>query len=122
MRVAGSRLSRGRSPRALASACAVVGRRAYRSSVSRSSSVMANGGIGRPVRIGVLLSTRRTPSAHNLFHLFQTHETGSSARVFGWSRISCSPRACSSMSGADWRRPPGRSCARSLSSIIPASP
>jgi hypothetical protein len=46
MRVAGSRLSRGRSPRALASACAVVGRRAHRSSVSRSSSVMVNGGIG----------------------------------------------------------------------------
>src|SRR4029450_730113 len=37
-----------------ASAWAVVGRRAHCSSVSRSSVVRTTGGVGRPVRIGVL--------------------------------------------------------------------
>src|SRR5213078_2560806 len=38
-----------------ARACAVVGRRAQRSSVSTSSAVSVNGVFGRPRRIGVLL-------------------------------------------------------------------
>src|SRR6266700_4148332 len=51
------------------------GCRAQRSSVSRSSSVSAKGGIGRPMRMRVLLSTGRTLTAHTLFQPFQTHET-----------------------------------------------
>ena len=38
-----------------ASACAVVGRRSHRSSVSISSAVSVNGPLGRPRRIDVLL-------------------------------------------------------------------
>src|SRR5438552_438050 len=64
-----------------ASAWAVVGRRAQRSSVSRSSSVSAKGGIGRPIRMRVLLSTGRTLTAHTLFQLFQTHETRSTGHI-----------------------------------------
>jgi hypothetical protein len=65
------RIKRARS----ASAWAVVGRRAQRANVSRSSSVSAKGGIGRPMRMSVLLSTGRTLNTHALFQPFQTHET-----------------------------------------------
>jgi hypothetical protein len=58
-----------------ANACAVVGRRAQRSSASRSSSVNVNIGMGRPMDMSVLLSIARTLGAYTLFYLFQTHET-----------------------------------------------
>jgi hypothetical protein len=46
-----------------ASACAVVGRRAHCSSVSRSSVVKITGGVGRPIRIGVLrVYTKNVPT------------------------------------------------------------
>src|SRR5581483_9410513 len=65
------RISRARC----ASACAVLARRVQRSKVSRSSAVIVTGGIGRPVRIGVLLSLLRTPDTHNLFHSFLGQDT-----------------------------------------------
>src|SRR5262249_41736855 len=65
------RISRAR----WATACAVFARRAQRSSVSRSSIVRISGGIGRPVRIGVLPSIERTFEAHNLFHDLPRQDT-----------------------------------------------
>jgi hypothetical protein len=58
-----------------ANACAVVGRRARRSSLSCSSSPSVSTAIGRPMAIGVLLSIARTLDTDKLFHLVQTHET-----------------------------------------------
>src|SRR4029453_18828440 len=58
-----------------ATACAVFARRAQRSHLSRSASVSVNGGIGRPVRIGVLLSIQKTHEAHNLFHDLPRRDT-----------------------------------------------
>src|SRR6266571_530527 len=69
------RISRAR----WANACPVVGRRVQRSNVSRSSSVIVTGGIGRPVRMSVLLSLLRTRSTHNLFHSFQRQDTSVSS-------------------------------------------
>src|SRR5215813_6012479 len=57
-----------------ANACAVVGRRAQRSNMSRSSSVSVNIGMGRPMAMSVLLSIARTLNAYTLFQLFRTHE------------------------------------------------
>jgi hypothetical protein len=51
-----------------ATACAVFPRRAQRSSVSRSVDVKVDGGIGRPVRIGVLPPISRTRGTHKLLH------------------------------------------------------
>jgi hypothetical protein len=48
---------------------------AHRSSVSRSLGVKVNGGIGRPVRIGVLPSIERTSEAYNLFHDLPRQDT-----------------------------------------------
>ncbi|HZP37631.1 MAG TPA: hypothetical protein VFE48_14195, partial [Methylomirabilota bacterium] len=50
------------------------------SKVSRSSAVIVTGGIGRPVRIGVLLSLLRTPDTHNLFHSFLGQDTSTVSR------------------------------------------
>ena len=58
-----------------ANACAGVGRRAQRSSASRSSSLNVSTGMGRPMALSVLLSIARTLNTYTLFHLFQTHET-----------------------------------------------
>ena len=58
------RITRARS----ANAWAVVGRRAHRSNVARSSSVRVSGGIGRPVRMGVPPSIRGTRYGRKLFH------------------------------------------------------
>src|SRR5262249_43781052 len=58
-----------------ASACAVLGRRVQRPSVSRSSWVSVNGGIGRPVRMRVLLSLQRTRDRHHLFRSFLDQDT-----------------------------------------------
>src|SRR6266508_924057 len=66
-----SSTKRARSARARA----VVGRRAQRSSVSRSSPVRDSGGIGRPVRMGVPPSIGGTLGVRNLFHLFTTQDT-----------------------------------------------
>ena len=65
------RISRARWARAWA----VLGRRVQRSNVCRSSAVSVTGGVGRPVRMGVLLSLRRTPDAHKLFRSFQSRDT-----------------------------------------------
>src|SRR5439155_27346486 len=66
-----SSTNRARSARARA----VVGRRAQRSSVSRSSSVRVSGGMGRPVRMGVPPSIGGTLGVRNLSHLFTTQDT-----------------------------------------------
>src|SRR5262245_39051398 len=63
-----------------AKACAVVGRRAHRSSVARSSSLSCSFGVGRPVRMSVLLSPVRTPKADLLFHELQTQETSTALK------------------------------------------
>src|SRR2546430_7247389 len=68
------RMTRARCARA----CAVVGRRVQRCNISRSGSVNVKGGIGRPMRMSVLLSTGGTLSTHTLFHVFQTHDTSQS--------------------------------------------
>jgi hypothetical protein len=39
------------------------------------------GGIGRPVRIGVLLSLLRTPDTYNLFHSFLGQDTSKDPRL-----------------------------------------
>src|SRR2546425_5088359 len=65
-----------------ARACAVVGRRAQRSSVSRSSSLSVNGAFGRPRRIGVLLVYTENASLRHLVSRSLTQDTrdGSSPR------------------------------------------
>jgi hypothetical protein len=72
-----------------ANACAVVGRRAQRSNVSRSSSVSVSIGIGRPRAMSVLLSIARTLDAYTLFHLFQTHQTRALRTVRGLVNTAC---------------------------------
>src|SRR5262245_30158299 len=67
-----SRISRARC----ATACAVFGRRAHCSRTSRSARVNVRGGIGRPVRTGVLLSLQRRRDAHKLFHVHPRQDTG----------------------------------------------
>src|SRR5262249_37913757 len=42
---------------------------------SRSSALSVIGGVARPWRIGVLLSTRRTPARATLFHESRTQDT-----------------------------------------------
>src|SRR5262245_24833242 len=64
-----------------ANACAVVGRRAQRSNMSRSSSVSVNIGMGRPMAMSVLLSIARTLNAYTLFQLFRTHETSAAYQM-----------------------------------------
>src|SRR2546422_3611580 len=73
VRLAGAHSSTNRARSARARA--VVGRRAQRSSVSRSSSVRVSGGMGRPVRMGVPPSIGGTLGVRNLFHLFTTQDT-----------------------------------------------
>jgi hypothetical protein len=62
-------------PSFCASACALLGRRAQRSSVSRSSTVRLNGAIGRPVRISLPPHVGETLADHILFNLFRTQDT-----------------------------------------------
>src|SRR5439155_8498460 len=58
-----------------ASACAVVGRRAQRSSVARSSSVSVTRTFGRPRRIGVLLVYTENVSLRHLVSRSPTQDT-----------------------------------------------
>jgi len=58
-----------------ASACALLGRRAQRSSVARSSTVRLNGAIGLPVRISVPPHIEETLAAYILFNVFMTQDT-----------------------------------------------
>src|SRR3989475_3678411 len=72
-----------------ARACAVVGRRAQRSSVSRSSSLSVNGAFGRPRRIGVLLVYTENASLRHLVSRSLTQDTrdGSSPRHCYFRRV-----------------------------------
>src|SRR3989449_2785657 len=79
VRLAGAHSSTNRARSARARA--VVGRRAQRSSVSRSSSVRVSGGMGRPVRMGVPPSIGGTLGVRNLFHLFTTQGTRSPMHI-----------------------------------------
>jgi hypothetical protein len=57
------------------STSALFGRRAQRSSASRSSLAKLTGAIGLPVRIGVLPPLRKTPTDYKLFNVFMTQDT-----------------------------------------------
>jgi hypothetical protein len=63
------------NPRTLGHACAVLGRRAQHSSVSRSSTARLKAAIGLPVRISLLHPIRRTLADYNLFNTFTTQDT-----------------------------------------------
>src|ERR1044071_1352478 len=58
-----------------AKACAVVGRRAHCSNVPRSSGLKIKAGVGRPVRMSVLLSMQLTSMDQDLFNEFKGHHT-----------------------------------------------
>ena len=58
-----------------AKACAVLGRRAHCSNVPRSSGLKINAGIGRPVRMSVLLSLQLTSMDQDLFNKFRGQDT-----------------------------------------------
>jgi hypothetical protein len=58
-----------------AGACALLGRRAQPSSVSRSSTPRLKGAIGLPVRISLLPPIRRTLADYNLFNASTTQDT-----------------------------------------------
>jgi len=60
-----------------AKACALFGRRAQRSSASRSSFAKLTGAIGLPVRIGVFPPIRKTPTDYKLFNVLMTQDTRS---------------------------------------------
>src|SRR5262249_12291784 len=101
------RIRRARS----AVAWAVFGRRAHPSSSSRSSALSVIGGVARPWRMGVFLSTGRTPARATLFHESRSQATSHSRlggcssavradrprRLDGFLALlhsSCSPKAC----------------------------
>src|SRR5208337_1046006 len=87
-----------------AKACAVFGRRAQRSRLSRSSAVTVNGAIGLPVLISVPPRIRETLKPYTLFNGFMTQDTRASPA------LRCGPcrrgmRAGSGAGGALLMRP-----------------
>src|SRR5208337_3056166 len=72
-----ARITRARRARA----CAELGRRAQRSSVSCSSALKINSGIGRPRRIGILLVVIPTHAGCHLFMFLRTQDTSTYRRL-----------------------------------------